>query len=95
MARRRTVKGWALEEGRYLAPQSTSRNAVSGGPLVDQLRTALGLPPGDFDAEVRRAVLRAQTEANLPLTGVITDEDWNVLVNGAKPRKTSGATPAG
>lgn len=84
MARKPRTKKypWQFRTGEYLSTQSVARNAVSSGPAVNALRRALGLPAGIYNADARSAVVEAQEAAGLPVTGVVAEADWDVIVNG-------------
>lgn len=78
-----TRRPWPFGEGKYLSTVSINRNAVSAGPSVTILLGALDLPERAlYTDEVRKAVMEAQAKATLPVTGIVTEADWHVLVNG-------------
>lgn len=81
---------WQFAEGKYLATPSINRNSVSAGSSVLALREALGLGVGVYDGVVRERVMAEQEAAGLPITGVVTGDDWDVIVNKAKPKKAEG-----
>jgi peptidoglycan hydrolase-like protein with peptidoglycan-binding domain len=83
MARKPRTKKyrWQYGKGEYLSTASVNRNAVSSGPAVNALRRSLGLPAGSYDADTRRAVIEAQEAGGLPVTGVVAETDWDVIVN--------------
>lgn len=94
-ASRRRVP-WALAEGKYLSVRVVSRNAVSAGESVNRVRSALGMSSGPYDGQVAEAVMVAQERLGLPVTGVVTEEDWNAIVNPRRGRRRSGTpTTAG
>lgn len=83
----KSSQSWPLARGSYLSTPSVSRNSVSTGPAVNAVRGALRLDPGSYDAEVRERVMKAQEKAGVDVTGVVTAEDWDLIVNGKRPRK--------
>ena len=95
-AHRRKPVRWALKGEKYLSVKSIAPNSVSKGASVDMLRNALGLRGGDFDGETRDAVMQAQDRLELPVTGVVTEADWNAIVNPVRKRRAArSAAPAG
>lgn len=73
----------------YFSVPVTSPRSVSSGGAVRELQAALGLEEdGQYGPATREAVLAAQKKAGVPLTGVVSADDWDVLVNGAKPEAT-------
>lgn len=82
---------WTFGEGKYLSTPSINRSAVSSGASVDTLRGALGLRSGIFDGQVREMVMQAQDAAGLPVTGVVTEEDWDAIVNATLVDHSSDA----
>ena len=98
-AHRRKPVRWALKGEKYLSVKSIAPNSVSKGASVDMLRNALGLRGGDFDWDTREAVMQAQDRLGLPVTGVVTEADWDAIVNPvgrgpAKVRKRRAARSA-
>lgn len=85
---------WAFGEGRYLSTVSINRNSVSSGASVEILRGALGLPAGIYDREVWQAVMDAQEAAGLPVTGIVAEADWDVIVNGSAAPASGGVDGA-
>lgn len=83
----RKLTPWKFGEGKYLSTVSINRNAVSSGASVDTLRGALGMRVGVYDAETRERVMAEQEAAGLPVTGVVTEADWDLIVNRVKPEK--------
>jgi peptidoglycan hydrolase-like protein with peptidoglycan-binding domain len=99
--RRAPTQSFPLEEGQYLSTPAVSRGSVSRGGVIAQVRRALGLSAtAVFDEETREALLRFQQERGLPVTGVVTAEDWGVLFEAPEPAQDadtgtqeSGDTP--
>lgn len=79
------TSSWPLQDGFYLSSRSIQRRAISAGPAVALLRERLGLGGGDYDAVTRHAVIAAQRAAEVPATGVVTEVDWDLIVNGQAP----------
>lgn len=90
---RRRKTPWPLKGERYLSTPAVAPNSVSTGASVDTLRTALDAPgSGPFDGALREAVMDAQERLGLPVTGVVTEADWDAIVN--PPRKGRGRRSA-
>ena len=86
MARRRTgasrpTQEFPLRPGGYFSTRNIARASVHDGPGVTAIRKRLGIKPikGGYTDEVAEAVAAWQAEVELPVTYVVTREDWALL----------------
>lgn len=86
-AHRRKPVRWPFKGGKYLSVRTIAPNGVSTGASVDTLRNSLGLRSGTFDGQTQAAVMEAQQRLGLPVTGVVTEADWDAIVNPARGQR--------
>ena len=87
--RARPTQEFPLRPDGYFSTPNIARASSSEGPGVTAIRKRLGVDPvkGAYTDEVAEAVGRWQAEAGLPVTYVVTRDDWAVLF--AKGRSAS------